>query len=184
MTPAFADLVLVGRVVKPQGRHGEVKVQPFSDREDRFPRLARAFLPAPGGGAREVEVERCWPHKDHFVLKLRGVDSIDAAEALRDAELRIPEAELAALPAGSYYYHQLAGLRVVDEAGGELGSVASVMETGALTRVLVVRGAAGRDAAPVRGGLREVGRSRARGAGRGAPGVRRCGLTSSRSSRA
>jgi len=146
--PAFADLVLVGRVVKPQGRKGEVKVEPFSDRVDRFPKLARAFVPAPGGGSREVEVEGCWPHKDHFVLKLRGIDSIGEAEKLRDAELRIPEAELETLPPGAYYYHQLTGLRVVDEQGGELGTVASVMETGAETRVLVVRGKDGETLLP------------------------------------
>jgi 16S rRNA processing protein RimM len=146
--PAFADLVLVGRVVKPQGRRGEVKVEPFSDREDRFPTLVRAFVPGPDGGSREVKVEGCWPHKDRFVLKLAGIDSITQAETLRGAELRIPEAELAALPAGSYYYHELTGLRVVDEQGRELGSVASVMETGASTRVLVVRGAVGETLIP------------------------------------
>ena len=54
---AFQDLVLVGRVVKPQGRHGEVAVVPLSDRPDRFPTLRRAFVPAPGGGARELRVK-------------------------------------------------------------------------------------------------------------------------------
>ena len=137
--PAWSEMVLVGRVVKPQGRHGEVAVEPFSDREDRFPKLERAFVPAPGGEAREVRVERCFAHKGRFVLKLAGIDSIDAAETLRGAELRIAESELAALPAGSYYYHQLAGLQVDDEQGSTIGVVESVMETGAETRVLVVR---------------------------------------------
>ena len=146
--PAFRDLVLVGRVVKPQGRKGEVKVEPFSDRATRFPQLKRAFVPAPGGGSREVEVESCWPHKDHFVLKLRGVDSIGEAEKLRDAELGIPETELETLPPGAYYYHQLTGLKVVDERGGTLGTVASVMETGAETRVLVVSGKDGETLLP------------------------------------
>lgn len=137
--PAFAEMVLVGRVVKPQGRHGEVAVEPFSDREDRFPKLARAFVAATGGEAREVRVEHCFAHKQRFVLKLAGIDSIEAAETLRGAELRIPESQLAALPEGSYYYHQLAGLQVDDERGSMIGVVESVMETGALTRVLVVR---------------------------------------------
>jgi 16S rRNA processing protein RimM len=141
--PAFSELVLVGRVVKPHGRHGEVAVEPFSDREDRFPTLVRAFVPAPGGESREVRVERCFAHKHRFVLKLAGVDSIDLAESLRGAELRIAESELEALPEGSYYYHQLAGLRVDDEQGTAIGVVESVMETGAETRVLVVRGPAG-----------------------------------------
>jgi 16S rRNA processing protein RimM len=137
--PAWSEMVLVGRVVKPQGRHGEVAVEPLSDREDRFPKLERAFVPAPGGEAREVRVEHCFAHKHRFVLKLAGIDSIEAAETLRGAELRISESELAALPEGSYYYHQLAGLQVDDEQGSTIGVVESVMETGADTRVLVVR---------------------------------------------
>jgi 16S rRNA processing protein RimM len=147
-TPAAADLVLVGRVVKPQGRHGEVAVLSLSDREDRFPTLARAFLVAKDGEPRAVRVERCRPHKGRFVVKLAGVDSIDQAETLRDAELRIPQSELAPLPAGSYYHHQLAGLRVEDPAGCAIGVVESVMETGAETRVLVVRGAQGETLLP------------------------------------
>ena len=48
----FADLVAIGRVVKPQGRKGEVLVQPLSDRPDRFPALRSAYVPTPGGGSR------------------------------------------------------------------------------------------------------------------------------------
>jgi 16S rRNA processing protein RimM len=144
----FRELVLVGRVVKPQGRHGEVAVSPLSDRPDRFPTLRRAFVPAPGGGARELRVLRCWPHKGRFVLAIEGVTTIDEAEALRGLELRIAEEDLARLPAGSFYHHELVGLRVEDEAGAALGAVAEVMETGAETRVLVVRGAEGETLLP------------------------------------
>ena len=153
MAPSFQDLVLVGRVVKPQGRHGEVAVEPLSDRPDRFPTLRRAFVPAPGGGAREVRVLRCWPHKGRFVLAIEGVSTIDEAETLRGLELRIEEAELPALPEGSYYHHQLRGLRVEDEAGAEMGVVDDVVETGAETRVLVVRGPGGETLLPFAAGF-------------------------------
>jgi 16S rRNA processing protein RimM len=139
----FADLVAIGRVVKPQGRKGEVVVAPLSDRPDRFPRLQRAFVPAPGGGSREVRVTSCWPHKGRFVLKLDGVDSIDQAEAYRDLELRIGEEDLEALPAGSYYHHQLKGLRVEDESGRPLGVATDVLVTGGEASVLVVQGPRG-----------------------------------------
>jgi 16S rRNA processing protein RimM len=144
----FRDLVLVGRVVKPQGRHGEVAVLPLSDRPDRFPTLRRAFVAAAGGGAREVRVLRSRPHKDRFVLAIEGISTIDEAERLRGAELRIAEEDLAALPAGSFYHHDLVGLRAVDERGAEVGTVAEVMETGAETRVLVVRGQGGETLLP------------------------------------
>ena len=149
----FSDLVLVGRVLKPQGRHGEVAVLPFSDRPDRFPALRRAFVEAPGGEAREVRILRSWPHKGRFVLEIEGVSSIDDAEKLRGLELRIAEEELAALPEGSFYHHQLKGLRVEDEAGAEIGVVDEVMETGAETRVLVVRGPEGETLLPFAAGF-------------------------------
>jgi len=144
----FRDLVLVGRVVKPQGRHGEVAVLPLSDRPDRFPMLRRAFVPAPDGGAREVRVLACRAHKGRFVLKVEGVSTIDEAERLRGAELRIAEEDLAALPAGSFYHHDLVGLRAVDERGVEVGAVSGVMETGAEARVLVLRGPDGETLLP------------------------------------
>jgi 16S rRNA processing protein RimM len=139
----FADLVAIGRVVKPQGRKGEVLVAPLSDRPDRFPALRAAYVPAPGGGSREVVVQSCWPHKGRFVLKLEGVDSIDEAEAYRGLELRIGEEDLAALPQGSYYHHQLKGLRVEDPQGRSLGVAADLMETGGGSPVVVVRGPRG-----------------------------------------
>ena len=61
--PEFGELVLIGTVVKPQGRRGEVLVHPHSDRPERFPGLERAWVPAPGGGAREVRVASSWPHR-------------------------------------------------------------------------------------------------------------------------
>ena len=144
----FRELVLVGRVVKPQGRHGELAVECLSDREDRFPGLQRVFLPDEQGRPRALRVLHAWPHKGRFVLKLEGVDSIEAAERLRGLELRIPEEELQALPEGSYYHHQLAGLSVVDTAGAPLGVVEDVLETGAEARVLVVRGEGGETLLP------------------------------------
>jgi 16S rRNA processing protein RimM len=134
---SFGDLITIGRIVKPQGRRGEVLAEPLSDVPGRFPALKKAFVPGPGGEAREVSVTSCWPHKGRFVLKLAGVDSIDAAERLRGLEIRTYEEPL---PEGSYYHHQLRGLRVEDEKGRPLGVVAEVMETGADSPVLVVRG--------------------------------------------
>jgi 16S rRNA processing protein RimM len=140
---SFDDLVAIGVVVKPQGRKGEVAVEPFSDRPDRFPGLRRVFLPVPGGAARPLAVIGVWPHKGRYVVKLEGVDSITEAELLRGQELRIGEEELAPLPAGSYYHHQLRGLRVEDEDGRALGAVRAVMDTTGEAPVLEVRGERG-----------------------------------------
>jgi 16S rRNA processing protein RimM len=147
--PKPVELVLIGRVVKPQGRRGEVLVHPLSDRPDRFPGLEAAFLTGPDEEARAVRVTSSRPHKGRHVLKLEGVDSIDEAERLRGLELRIGEEELAPLPEGSYYHHELIGLRVTGRAAGELGVVEDVMDTGAGAPILVVHGPGGETLVPL-----------------------------------
>jgi 16S rRNA processing protein RimM len=139
MSPVPGDLVAIGRVVRPRGIRGEVLAESFSDRPERFPSLRRAFVAGAAGGAREVAVTACWPHKGGFVLKFGGVDSFEEAERLRGMEICIAERELPALPDGSYYHHQLRGLRVEDRDGRRLGVVADLMETGGASPVLVVR---------------------------------------------
>ena len=146
---SFDDLVAIGVVVKPQGRKGEVAVEPFSDRPDRFPGLVRVFLPAPEGGARAMAVTGVWPHKGRYVVKLEGVDSISDADRLRGSELRIGEEDLARLPPGSYYHHQLRGLRVEDEEGRLLGTVRAVMDTTGEAPVLEVQGGRGEALIPL-----------------------------------
>jgi 16S rRNA processing protein RimM len=143
------ELVVIGRVVKPQGRRGELLVHPLSDRPDRFEILERAFVALPGGEAREVRVTSSRRHKGRHVLALEGVASIDEAEALRGAELLIAEEELAPLPEGSFYHHQLKGLRVRDRGGAEVGIVEEIMDTGAGAPILVVRGAVGETLVPL-----------------------------------
>ena len=149
MAQAFADMVTIGRIVRPQGRKGEVVVQSLSDRPDRFPTLRQAFVAGESGSARPVQVRSAWPHKGRFVLKLEGVDSIDEAERYRGLDLRIPEEDLSALPEGSYYHHQLRDLRVEDAGGREVGRVEDVMKTGGEADVLVVRGANGETLIPL-----------------------------------
>jgi len=143
-----AEIVSVGRVVRPQGRHGEVVVEPLSDRPGRLADLRRVYVGAAGADADEMSVVSCWPHKGRFVLKLEGVDSIDEAERMRGLSLGIGEEELAPLPEGSYYHHQLLGLEVLDEAGTSLGRVAELLEAGAAP-VLVVRGPGGERLIPL-----------------------------------
>jgi 16S rRNA processing protein RimM len=59
--------------------------------------------------------------------RLAGFDDREAAEALSGRYL---EREAEQLPAGTYYWHQLVGLRVTDELGIELGRVAEVFRAG------------------------------------------------------
>lgn len=126
-----------GQIVKPQGLRGEVKVRPLTDDAQRFYDLPQVFLKE-AGGYRAVAVTSVRLHEGFAYLKLAGIDSRDAAEALRDAFLWVDRAHAAPLPEGRYYIADILGSAVVDENGGKHGVIEDVIQTGA-NDVYVIR---------------------------------------------
>ena len=90
------------------------------------------------GDHREVELEDCWPHKDYLVLKLKGIDSINDAEAFLRCELQIPRAERAQLEPGAAYISDMVGCEVLDH-GRKVGTVTDVQFGAGEAPLLVVR---------------------------------------------
>jgi 16S rRNA processing protein RimM len=134
MEEAPPGQVAVGRVASPHGVRGDVKVMPLVDKRERLSRGRNVLL---AGETRTIERVR-W-QKGMAFLKLSGADDREAAAALRDQLLTVPEEELEPLPEGQYYRFQLIGLEVVDGAGERLGRIEEVLTTGA-NDVYVVRG--------------------------------------------
>ncbi len=133
----------VARILKPQGRRGEVAAEILTDFPERLLELRRVWLWDGEKTPESVEVERVWFHKNFVVFKFAGVDSINAAQALRGSEVQVEESP--ALPAHTYFVSDLIGCRVVDLASGaELGTVRELVVTGG-TDLLSVRDVAGRE---------------------------------------
>jgi len=132
-----ADSVTIGIVLRPHGIRGEVVVEPLTDNEDRFSSLDDVRVVRPSGASTRLKVASMFPHKGRLVIQFVGIGSIEDAETLRAAELRIPIASLPPLPPGSYYHHELRGLDVRVESGDSIGTVTDLWETGA-TPVLVI----------------------------------------------
>jgi 16S rRNA processing protein RimM len=123
----------IGRLVRPQGRHGELAAEILTDFPERFGALREAFLENPGQEPSPVTVERAWPHKGRIILKLRGVDSITAASQLRGRHVLIPREAKRRLPPDHYYRWELEGCQVVAEREGkrwQVGKVVGVEPTG------------------------------------------------------
>lgn len=106
---------------------GEVKVRLETDFPDRFARLRRVCLRWPSRESRLVDIESARPHKGQILLKVRGIDSIDDAETLRNAIVLIQPDDAVRLPANEFYIHELVGCEVVTTAGRVLGALTSVM---------------------------------------------------------
>jgi 16S rRNA processing protein RimM len=128
-----SEFVAVARIVKPQGRRGEVAAEILTDFPQRFDTLRRAYLENPGCPPEPVLVESVWAHKGRVILKLSGVDSIEQAERLRGLHVFVPREERVPLAAHEYYVWELEGCRVVAEHQGtrrEVGTVTAVEPTG------------------------------------------------------
>ena len=140
------DFITLARVVKTQGRHGEVAAETHSDVPGRFAEGMKLFaLPKSQSeqSRRELEVEDLWPHKGLIVLKFRGVDSMNDAELLIGSELQVPSAERADLEPGWNYVSDLVGCIVLDHAR-EIGRIEDVQFGAGEAPLLIVANSAGK----------------------------------------
>ena len=119
------DFITLARVVKTQGRHGEVAVELHTDIPGRLHAGMRIFGLGENGSRRELRIDDVWPHKNWVVLKFAGVDSISDAEVLVGSELQVPQSERAELGPGAAYVSDLVGCVVFDR-GREVGVVSDV----------------------------------------------------------
>ena len=131
--------VILARLVRPQGRIGEVLADILTDFPERFAERKRLFLVSSETSrepVREVALERHWLHKGRVVLKFAGVDSISDAEALRGLLVAVPASERAELTDGSVYIGDLIGCGVFDvNAAKPVGVVADVDREAGLLEV-------------------------------------------------
>lgn len=138
------EFVTLARVVKTQGRHGEVAAEIHTDVPDRFFEGMTLFALAKSGeNRREVEVESFWAHKDLLVLKFRGIESISDAEALIGSELQVPRADRAKLEEGWNFISDLVGCLVFDN-GSEIGRIEDVQLGAGEAPLLIVAASDGK----------------------------------------
>lgn len=130
-------LTRIGTVVEPHGVEGAVKVRPATETPDFYEGRERVYVDAEIGlqQARITDLQRAG---NHWILRLEGVGSRRAAEALAGAELLLPEEELRPLAEDEYFHHDLIGCAVETLDGTPVGEVASVMDQAAQD-LLVVR---------------------------------------------
>ena len=126
-----------GKIVSTHGVRGEVKLLPWADSPEFLLQFDTLWI---GGRAYRVESSRV--QKTCVLVKLAGIDTVEAASALRDQVVSIDRAD-AQLPQGSIFIADLLGLPVYD---GEtpIGRLTDVMSTPA-NDVYVVKGKDGQE---------------------------------------
>jgi 16S rRNA processing protein RimM len=125
------ERIVLAEILRPRGNRGEVLAKSQTDVPGRLERLQTAWAALVDGSDIAVEVTSAWPHKGDWVLKFAGVDSIDAAERFRGADLWVPVLERGILPEGELFQSDLVGYAVIDRTNGRpLGMVTGWQQYG------------------------------------------------------
>ena len=129
------DLVLVGRVARAHGNRGQVIVNLDTDfAEDRF-KVGEVLLVGPAATPRAIREVRF--QQGRPILALEGVETMNDAEALAGAELKIPVESQTPLPAGTFYHYDLIGCEVHDARDRLIGRVTAVEGTMEMSRLVI-----------------------------------------------
>lgn len=120
----------VCRILSPHGLKGELKVQVITDFPDqRFQAGTKLWLK---GRPQSLTVKLGRPFKQFWLLSLAEITDITAAQKLAGQLLQISAADQQELPSGSYYYHDILGLEVIDAASGQkIGHISDIESPGA-----------------------------------------------------
>jgi 16S rRNA processing protein RimM len=129
--PTPDELMAVGVVAGTHGLRGDLKLRPLPTAAAALPTLCELYLQAPDGSLTRHRMLHCKPHKQHLLVRLAGLESLDAIQPLVGQTAMARRADLPALPPGEHYWHELEGLAVVDLRRGPLGRVTGLFATGA-----------------------------------------------------
>jgi 16S rRNA processing protein RimM len=120
------DLILVGIVARAHGNRGQVIVNPETDFPGERFAAGKVLVVEHGGQTTERRIASVRFHQGRPVVGFDGVGTMNDAENLAGAVLKVPASTLAPLPGGTYYRHDLVGCEVRDESDRTIGRVARV----------------------------------------------------------
>ncbi|MGN0585693.1 MAG: ribosome maturation factor RimM [Oscillospiraceae bacterium] len=118
----------IGKIVAVQGLKGEVRVEPWCDSQEFLCEFDTLYFDK---GATPVEIQRSHPHKNIVLMKIKGTDTVEQAQLLRNKILYMDRNDVE-LEEGCYFVQDLIGLEVIDaDSGVSYGKICDVTETGA-----------------------------------------------------
>ena len=124
------DLLQIGKVIRPHGLDGLLRIWPYTQSKETFLGVDTVFLQPDQGQIHEYRVLSAKPHKTIFLVRLDGMDSLDKAEKLRGAEILIHKNQLKREHEDEYFWFELIGLKVCLNTGRYMGVLQDIIATG------------------------------------------------------
>lgn len=126
---ASGNLLLLGKVIRPHGLTGLLRIKSYAQSEDSFLNPEIIYLKTTSGETHEHRIESLKPHKTIFLMKLREINSIKEAEYYSGSEILIGREFLSPKSEGEYFFYELIGLEVYLDRGEYIGTIKDVIST-------------------------------------------------------
>jgi 16S rRNA processing protein RimM len=123
--PAF---LAVAKVRRPHGVHGEMVVEIYTDYPERLQPGKTIYI---GTENKPLTIANQRLHNEGLLLGFEGITTPEEAGMYRNRIIYISASDAQELHEDEYYFHDLIGLHVTDEAGNSLGTLTGILETGA-----------------------------------------------------
>lgn len=127
--------VIIGKLRRPHGLHGEMIMEIHTDYPERFSTGKTIRV---GHQQTPLLIRSIRPHNEFLLIAFEGYNDPEELSIFRNQSVYIDTKEIPDLPAGDYYHHQLIGLQVISENEQQIGMVVEILVTGA-NDVLVVQ---------------------------------------------
>jgi 16S rRNA processing protein RimM len=135
------NFIVIGRVARPHGVKGEIRIEYFNpDDPHVFSHYQVIFIQGDKGGPRPYRPLKLRPHKRFILAQLEGIRNKEEAAMLRGNLVLVDSAALLPLEDDEYYWHEILGMRVVTEQGGDVGEVTEIFPTGSNDVYIVRKG--------------------------------------------
>jgi len=122
------EFLEIGKFVGTHGVRGMVRIQPWCDDGEFLTQFKNFYL---NNGNTKIEMSKITPHGNVVIAAVKGVNTIEDAENLRNQVLYIKRDD-ARLPEGRYFVSEIIGAKVFDaDTGSLLGTLSDVSPTGA-----------------------------------------------------
>ena len=124
------DKTRIGKIINAHGVKGEIKVSPLTDNPARYELLESVYIEDRKKRYTSCDVEAVRFHKDIVLVKLKGIDDMNAALALKNCHLAIDKCDRMPLEEGAYYIDDFIGLDIYED-GEKIGTLKEVLQPGA-----------------------------------------------------
>lgn len=137
--PPRTSCIAVAQISRSVGIRGEVKLHSLARDAARFAKLHNVRVGRDESETQQFNVESVRFVSSNVVIKFWGIDTRTQADGLRGQFVYVSERQAVKPVTGSYFIHDIVGMKVVNEKGTEVGTVKEVYQLPANDVWLVVQ---------------------------------------------